>query len=228
MSLSRTHATRALLAIFLLAAASGAVTEDTPERFDGLVPVPDSKADMAYFDPDADFSVFRQVAILDPTVAFRANWQRDQNRSRSHNLRTADVERIKEDVANLLREVFIERLEGAGYHITTEAGEDVLIVRPAIVDLDITAADVRTAGRSRTYTTSTGAATLYIELFDSLSGDILGRAADRRVARQAGNMMTWNNRVTNTAEARRMFGRWADQLVTFLGSYNVPNARAGK
>ena len=116
-------------------------------------------------------------------------------------------------------------LPGSGLHDVTIRGPDC---PAAIVDLDITAADVRTAGRSRTYTTSTGAATLYIELFDSLSGDILGRAADRRVARQAGNMMTWNNRVTNTAEARRMFGRWADQLVTFLGSYNVPNARAGK
>ncbi|NQX88131.1 MAG: hypothetical protein HRT77_05675, partial [Halioglobus sp.] len=62
--------------------------------------------------------------------------------------------------------------------------------------------------------------------FDSVSGDILGRAADRQVARQAGSMMTWNNRVTNAAEARRMFGRWADQLVAFLDSYAVLEAKA--
>lgn len=216
---------QATLALAVLFGSVTVAAEDTPERFDGLKPVADPKVAMAYVDPDADFSVFNQVAILDPLVAFRANWQRDQNRSRSRNLRTSDVERIKADVANLFREVFIERLENAGYAVTTEAGEDVLILRPAIVDLDITAADVRTAGRSRTYTTTNGAATLYLELFDSLSGDILGRAADRRVARQAGGRMTWNNRVTNVAEARRMFGRWADQLVAFLGSYNVPTVK---
>ncbi len=216
---------QALLALIVLFASTAAVAEEAPERFDGLKPVADPKVAMAYVNPDADFSVFNQVAILDPLVAFRANWQRDQNRSRSRNLRTADVERIKEDVANLLRDVFIERLEAAGYAVTTEAGEDVLILRPAIIDLDITAPDTRTAGRSRTYTTTNGAATLYIELFDSLSGDILGRAADRRVARQAGGRMTWNNRVTNVAEARRMFGRWADQLVAFLGNYNVPTVK---
>jgi hypothetical protein len=214
------------MTVALIAAAGSALAQDAPERFDGLKPVADPKVVMAYVDPDADFSVFNQVAILDPLVAFRANWQRDQNRSRSRNLRSSDVERIKQDVAHLLRDVFVERLENAGYTITTDAGEDVLILRPAIVDLDITAADVRTAGRSRTYTTTNGAATLYIELFDGLSGDILGRAADRRVARQAGGMMTWNNRVTNVAEARRMFGRWADQLVAFLGSYNVPTGKA--
>lgn len=226
MSLFRTSATGTVLAFVLVALAIGAPAEDAPERFDGLQPVADAKVTMAYVDPDADFSVFRQVAILEPTVAFRANWQRDQNRSRSRNLRSSDVERIKEDVATLLRDVFIERLESAGYTITTGAGEDVLVLRPAIVDLDITAADVRTAGRSRTYTTSNGAATLYIELFDGMSGDILGRAADRRVARQAGGMMTWNNRVTNASEARRMFARWAGQLVDFLGRYNVPKATA--
>jgi hypothetical protein len=32
-------------------------------------------------------------------------------------------------------------------------------------------------------------------------------------------MMTWNNRVTNTADARRMFGRWADKLVEFLNEH---------
>ena len=40
-------------------------------------------------------------------------------------------------------------LENAGYAITTEAGDDVLVLRPAIIDLDITAPDTRTPGRSR-------------------------------------------------------------------------------
>jgi hypothetical protein len=199
--------------------ATTAMAEDeSPARFDGLVPVKDARVAMAYVDPDADFSVFKRVAILDPFVSFRSNWQRDQNRSRTRNIRASDIERIKADGAALFRDVFVERLEAAGFHITHDAADDVLVLRPAIIDLDITAPDVHTVGRSRTYTANTGAATLYIELIDSVTGDLLGRAADRRVARHGG-FMTWNNRVTNNADARRMFGRWADKLVAFLGEH---------
>jgi hypothetical protein len=218
MKTNTTFAAIALACLAFLNTASSAVAEEAAatESFDGLVPIENSRVAMAYVNPDADFSVFQRIAILDPFVAFRSNWQRDQNRSRSRNVRARDIERIKTDVANLFRDVFIERLESAGFHITTEAGDDVLVLRPAIVDLDVTAPDIRTPGRSRTYTATNGAATLYIELFDSVTSDLLGRAADRRVARQGGGMMTWNNRVTNRADARRMFGRWADKMVEFL------------
>lgn len=201
--------------------------ENESDRFDGLMPVEDARMAMAYVDPDADFSVFKRVAILDPYVAFRANWQRSQNRSRSRNIRASDMDRIKSDVANVFRDVFIERLQDGGFEITTESAEDVLVLRPAIIDLDITAPDLRAAGRSRTYTATNGAATIYMELFDAYSGDLLGRAADRQTARQAGGRLSWNNRVTNTAEARRMFGAWADKLVAFLQeNYGVKPAPA--
>ncbi len=205
-----------------LAPATVAIAEDEAQiTFDGLVPVENARVAMAYINPEADFSVFRRVAILDPFVSFRSNWKRNQNRSRTRNLRASDVERIKTDVSALFRDVFIERLETAGFEIVTETGEDVLVLRPAIIDLDITAPDLRRGGRSRTYTATGGAATLYIELFDSVSGDILGRAADRQAARRGGGMMTWSNRVSNRAEARRMFGRWADKLVEFLNDHYV-------
>ena len=184
--------------------------------FDGLKRVDSDRVATAYIDPDADFSVFRRVAILDPHVAFRANWQRDQNRNRRTNIRSSDMERIKADVAQLFRTVFTERLEAAGYQVVTVANEDVLVLRPAIIDLDITAPDVRRAGRSRTFAASTGAATLFLELVDSLSGAPLGRAVDRQAARRAGGTLNWSNRVTNSAEARRVVGRWADLLVEFL------------
>ena len=217
MAMKSIMATLALACLAWFVTSTGALAEDSAEpRFDGLVPVKDARVAMAYVDPDADFTVFKRVAILDPYVSFRSNWRRDQNRSRSRNIRAADIERIQTHAAAIFRDVFVERLEAAGFHITEEAGDDVLVLRPAIIDLDITAPDIRTTGRSRTYTATNGAATLYIELMDSVTGDLLGRAADRQAARRAGGMMSWNNRVTNTAEARIMFGRWADKLVEFL------------
>ena len=188
--------------------------------FDNLVKVEDSKMARAYIDPHADFSVFKRVAILDPLVSFRSNWQRDQNRGRSRNITSRDMDRIKTDVAALFKQVFTERLEADnGYEVVDVAGDDVLLIRPAIIDLDVTAPDTRDPGRSRTFTTSAGAATLYMEIFDSVSGDILGRAADRQVVRQGGGRVSWSNSVTNQAEARRMFGRWADRFRKFLDSH---------
>ncbi len=194
--------------------------------WDGLVAVEDSNVAVAYIDPAADFRVFRRVAILEPYVAFRSNWQRDQNRSRSRNVRASDVERIKGDVANLFMDVFVERLEEAGFEVVNEADEDVLILRPAIIDLDITAPDVARAGRSRTYTANSGAATLFIELFDAYSGDLIGRAVDRRAARSTAGFAIRSNRVTNRADARREFRVWANTLIEFLDDHYI-NAEIG-
>lgn len=201
--------------------AASADEHEADVAWDGLKPIEESEVHAAFINPEADFSVFQRVAILEPHVAFRTNWQRDQNRSRTQNIRATDIERIKGDVADLLVDVFTEQLEEAGYDVVNYSGEDVLIVRPAIVDLDITAPDVRNAGRSRTYAASSGAATLFIELFDSVSGDLLGRAVDRRVTREAGGFMMQANRVTNRSDARREFRAWADLLVAFLDRHYV-------
>lgn len=197
--------------------------EAAPRTFDNLVAVEESPLAMAYIDPDADFSVFTRVAILEPHVAFRSNWQRDQNRRRTRNITTRDMERIKQDVAILFERVFTERLEAAGYEVVDVAADDVLVLRPAIIDLDITAPDVRSPGRSRTYSASTGAATLYIQLFDSVSGEILGRAADRRIARSSGSTISWSNNVSNASDARRSMGVWADTLIAFLDKHYKSN-----
>ena len=213
--------TRTFIAISTLVMASAGPREalGADVSFDGLERIEGANVAMAYIDPEADFSVFKRVVILEPAVAFRSNWQRDQNRSRGRNIRAADMERIQRDIAALFTAVFTERLEAGGFEVVDVAGDDVLALRPAIIDLDVSAPDTRTSGRSRTHTASAGAATLYIQLFDFVTGDILGRAADRREARRAGGTMTWSNRVTNTAEARRLFIRWGDQLVNFLNQH---------
>lgn len=213
-----------LMTAFVGSSAWAAEEEAGTFDWDGLVPIEESRVHAAYISPDADFSVFQRVAILDPHVAFRSNWQRDQNRSRSRNVRASDVERIKDDVSALFKDVFTERLEAAGYEVVNYAGEDVLVLRPAILDLDVVAPDTRSTGRQRTYTHTTGAATLMMELFDSLSGDLIGRAADRRTARNVGGFATNANRVTNRSSARREFRVWADKLVEFLDSHYIKAA----
>ena len=79
-------------------------------------------------------------------------------------------------------------------------------------DLDVTAPDVARSGRSYNFASSAGAATLYLELYDSVSGEILARAVDRKAARHPGDLMRWSNKVTNRSDARRVFAGWAGLL----------------
>jgi hypothetical protein len=195
--------------------------EEANPQFENLVTVDDSKVAVAYVDPQADFSVFDSVMILDTYVAFRSGWERDQRRgTRGTRVSARDMERIKTRVSELFNSVFIDVLEADdGFKIVSESDYNVLLVRAAIIDLDVTAPDTMSASRSRTYTADSGAATLYIELYDSVSGQIIGRAFDRQAARNQGSMMRWTTRASNTADARRVFRSWATQLRGFLESH---------
>ena len=213
----------ACLVTFLagLFALSTAQAEEATAQFENLVAVDDAQVAMAYIDPDADFSVFKRVMILDTFVAFRSGWERDQRRgTRGTRISARDMEQIKSRVSELFNSVFIDVLEADnGFEIADETDYDVLLVRAAILDLDVTAPDTSTAGRSRTFTADSGAATLYIELYDSISGQIIGRAFDRQAARNPGSMMRWTTRASNTSDARRVFRGWATQLRGFLESH---------
>ena len=207
--------------IFSLIVPLSALAEDANPQFENLVRIDDSQAAVAYVDPQADFSVFDSVMILDTYVAFRSGWQSDQRRgTRSNRVSTRDMDRIKARVSELFNSVLIDVLEeDDGLKVVSEANYNVLLVRAAIIDLDITAPETMSANQSRTFTADSGAATLYIELFDSVSGQIIGRAFDRQAARNQGSMMRWTNRATNTADARRTFRGWATQLRGFLDSH---------
>jgi hypothetical protein len=84
-------------------------------------------------------------------------------------------------------------------------------ITPHIVDLDVYAPDTRNVGISRSYTDSTGRMTLKLEIYDSITGDLIATASDRREAPRRGYVQ-WTNSITNNAEARRMLQRWARGL----------------
>ena len=181
--------------------------EDPPEvSFDGLRRVEDSKLALVYAIPDVDLSGYSKVGIMEVEVAFKKNWRREQR-----GVRKSDMERIKRNVAETFRSVFVEELEAGGYEIVDQTGEDVLVVRPAILDLVVNAPNTMSSTVTRTYVTSAGAATALIELYDSVTGAILVRAIDRRNVRNFGTGFS-SNSVTNTADARRIIKIWAVTL----------------
>lgn len=206
----------------LLLAGAGplhAKKPDLPEvTEEGLHLVPDSRLAVVYADPEANLGPYKRVRLIDTYVAFKKNWLRDQ-RSRSAqplNVTTKDVERMKEKMAAEFNEVFAEVLEAGGYPVVDEAGDDVLLIRPAIIDLYPNAPDTQRGGRSMTYTSSAGEMTLYIELYDSVSGALLAKALDRRVDRNNTGTYTWSNSVSNRQASRRILKDWATILLDAL------------
>jgi hypothetical protein len=189
------------------AAQTGVSAPDV--SMEGLELVEKDRRGEIYADPGVDWSTYTRISLDEATVAFRKNWQRDQNRSQPFKIRTRDMERIKNDLSDLFGEVFREELTAGGYDISDETADDVLRVTPHIVDLDVYAPDPRYGtGMVRSYTEQAGRMTLKLELFDSVTGDLIAKASDRQEAPRRGYMQ-WTTSVTNRAEARRMIERWA-------------------
>jgi hypothetical protein len=148
--------------------------------------------------------------LLDCFVQFQkapARLQHGRNRLQGH-ISTQDMEAIKQRLAEEFRKVFTEQLQEAGHEVVDEAGTDVLLLRPAIINLDVTAPDLMKSGRGNTYVNSAGQMTLFMELYDSASSELLARIMTE--AGQQGGFGFVANRVTNTREADQILRRWAD------------------
>lgn len=197
------------LALMGLPSLSMAETAVPDISTDGMQLVDKDSRGEIYADPGVDWSVYSKIVLDDATVAFRKNWQRDQNRNRAARVSSSDMEKIKSDLATLFDEVFVKELQdNGGFEIVQAAGEDVLRITPHIVDLDVYAPDTRSSMNSRSYTDSSGRMTLKLELRDSETGDLIAAASDRRESPYRGYAQ-WTTSVSNKADARRMLQKWA-------------------
>ena len=201
----------ALAALCLLGGgAPQALAASPPATWDGLTLVKAKKVDAAYVAPGADFRPYTKV-MLDPTeVAFKKNWVRDYN----NDTLTLDERISKEDAQKMLdaartgfEEVFQKAYAQAGYEVVTQPGPDVLRVRTGVANLYVTAPDRPTAGRTRNFSRDAGSATVVLEVRDSETGALLGRAVDSRTAGDTGPYM--RNSVTNRSDFTMLFERWA-------------------
>lgn len=182
---------------------------------DGMELKVNKRSTIAYKKEGVNFSEYTKVLILPSQVAFKKNWQRDHNRNQavlSSRVNDDDVIRIKASVAKLFDEVFKEEFAKVGDNpVVDKEGAGTLIMKPSIINLDINAPDMQSASRSRTYVSEAGKATLYLELFDGVSGEILARIIDSEIVGD-NSYATWANRVTNTADAKRTIRKWAKKL----------------
>jgi hypothetical protein len=194
-----------------------AIAADPPPSVssDGLQLQPQkSKHRLVYLKPGATFNQYQRVAILDCFVEFEKDWQKDYNRSRvglDYKVSDADVERMKKGLAETFKKVFIDELQNkGGYQVVDKAAPDVLVLRPALVNVEVNAPDLMTPGINATVVRSAGQMTLFLELWDSTSNTILARVMD--AAADENQLAQRANRVTNTQAAESIMRDWAREL----------------
>lgn len=201
----------------LVGAFGTALAADSPGSWDGLVEVKPKRMDAAFLLPGADFRSYTKV-MIDPTeVAFQKDWMKNMNdprRELSRRISQEDADRILETARINFDEIFNEAFTKGGYTVVTERGPDVLRVSTAVVNLYVNAPDVMAPGRSRTYTTEAGEASLVIEVRDSMTGALMGRVLDRRETQGMPGIAT---SVSNQSEFRTLFKQWAGITVKGLG-----------
>jgi len=206
-----------VMAVILIAPA--AAKDKLPEvSSDGLNLVPKTKVYAAYTKPGATFDQFTKVKILDCYVEFVKNWQKDYNLHEvglSGRVSDKDAEKIKQKLAAEFNKVFVEELGKKGHDVVQDVGPDVLLLRPALINVDVAAPDTMSASMSRTFVRSAGSMTLYLELYDSSTSTLLARVIDPQADRDG--FAKEATRMSNRVAADRILREWATLLSTHLG-----------
>jgi hypothetical protein len=196
---------------------------DAEMTYDGLYPVRNSRADVAWARPDVDLTQYSKIRLEGVAVEYRPGGES----GRSYLARTTKshyevTEEQKAGFEALMREAFIEELaRSEHFTIVDEPGPDVLLIRGALLDVVSYVPPDPIGSRSDIYLSRVGEATLVLELRDSITEAVLARAVDRRAAERVAGM-SQSNRVQNRAEIRRLAQNWARILREQLDAYAAP------
>jgi hypothetical protein len=203
-----------ILAFCMTLTVSALAEERTaPEvMVDGLHLIKGTKKALVYAKPDVDLSQYSRFYLVEPKIAFEKNWLKDQNKTPNQYVRKEDMQRIRVELAGLFTEIFKNELQNdGGYSMADAPADDVLIILPAIVDLDVISPDTPGTRNQRSLMASVGSMMLYMELIDSVTGDKLVKAIDKKYDRTPVRTGI-RNAVRNETAARDMLGEWAHLL----------------
>jgi hypothetical protein len=212
---------RVLLATSML--LLGACTTSNPKidptgepSFDGLTPLTGTVMRQVWAREDLDLREYTKFMTESAGLQFRpvrSTGSTTRSSATEFPLTQAQQQRVRE----IVTEQFNKALDGVTRMQRVESpGPGVLRVRGAIIDI-VSRVPPERPGRSDTYLDSVGQATFVIELIDSETSSVLVRGVDTRSADTPG-VTQRANRVTNTAEVRRLASHWARQLADALNN----------
>jgi hypothetical protein len=192
---------------------------DAETTFDGLVRIDNSRFSAAWIDPDIDLTQYSKLLPGGAEFQFRnvQKTSRTTMRASSENeFWISDSTRQK--LIDTVSEVFSDELSRSEHFtLADERGADTLIIVGALHDI-VSRVPPDFVGRGEIYLSSLGEATLVIEISDSLSGEVIYRAVDRRAVENVGGQMIRANSATTWGEVRRWARRWATRLREGLDS----------
>jgi hypothetical protein len=188
--------------------------DDAEVIMGNLNKIDNSRSDLAYLDPNADFSKYNKVMVLplgvdnveiiqpssSGTITSKKDWE------------LTDADKVK--LQEIFHEAMVKELEKKdGYPVVTEPGDDVLQIAAKLIAIAPSAAkddhQSRSMGRSRVYTEGFGGLAVAVAFGDSETGEVLGIMKD---SKSSNAMWGSNNSVSNLSDVRRMFSAWALQI----------------
>jgi len=196
---------------------------DAVVTFDGLHKVKGSRADEAWARPGLDLSGYSKIKLQSAGIEYRPGGEKRRSwRARTGGETYEVTESQKERLRTILAEAFRDELSKSDrFTLVNESGPDVLLIRGALLDV-VSYVPPEPIGRVDIYLRSVGEATLVLEIRDSITDAILVRVVDRKAAEDIGGRLQESNRVTNTAEVRRLAKRWASALRKRLDEFGGP------
>ena len=215
----------ALMAAMLLGTLAGCAADRKPEEVtpDGLVRVPSRAAGGVYRAPGAPFHQYKRFIVEPMTVDFIEDWQKKHKE-----VSEREIQRMRDESRrNFLEEFTRVLIEEGGYTLADAPGEDVMLLAPALTELDVPApendmVDTRMLSPRRPSMTLTG------EMRDSLTGKLVGRVIVIEPGEHYGaNELRPANRVTNAHELRLVFGKWVRMLREALSVANTQRPHVG-
>jgi hypothetical protein len=213
----------------LLCAFIGCAMAATPEASNpllhGLVPVADARVKLAYVRPGADWSKYHTIEIrplrIPDTVRDAAPKGTRPGFGESYVLGDKEVTKLQEAYANAMQ----THVATAGLPVVTAAQPDTLIVQAQITSIRLNAPIERTrrsySSSGRVYSWGGGSMVMAAVFADGETGRVLAAAADQSYPNTYGGI---NNGVTNLAEAKRAFNKWAKAVRERLASLRLANS----
>jgi hypothetical protein len=209
-----------ILLATLLAACSQPVLQSGPDAEmtdDGLVRVDNSNLAKTFVRPGMNLQNYSAIKLVSVGTNYRnVKASPNERYARSGRDEYPITDSQRESFEALVDEVFSEEFAGSKYFTLTEKpGSDVLVVKGGLIDV-VSFVPPQRAARSWVYLAELGQATLILEVADSMSGESLARAADRRRVESNRGTVQESNPVLNKQEVKRVIRRWAKLLVSGL------------
>ena len=191
---------------------------DAEVTFDGLHVIDNSAFREAWADPDIDFSRYTKIMPGGAFFEYRAVKKTASNSRASMSdtefwISDKDRAKLEEEVSKVFDE---ELAKSTRFTITDAPGPDTLTIVGGLHDV-MSRVPPERVGRSDVYLSDIGEATLILQVSDSMSGEVIARAVERRAAgNRSGGMVIPSSPAQTWAEVRRLARSWATKLVDGL------------